>query len=82
MRSSVRGALVGWKREPAEHGIRLTLQVANSVGEYQEQRYKLVELALNDRQLRSLARDLTRAAGGRGMTLFHPRGALARLLRR
>jgi len=63
------GALVGWKRTPSKYGIVLTLQVVDGVEQYKRAEYDKVEVALNDRQLRSLARDLSRAAGERGIPL-------------
>ncbi|MBO9603697.1 MAG: hypothetical protein J7496_14435 [Novosphingobium sp.] len=68
-----RGALAGWRRTPSGHGIVLTLQVAESVAAFERKEFDRVELALNDRQLRSLARDLERAARSRGMDLRAPR---------
>lgn len=76
-----RGALGGWKRSPSEHGIRLTLQVAPSVEEFHERRFGHVEIALNDRQLRSLTRDLMRASRERDLTLFARRPWWRKLLR-
>ncbi|WEK46183.1 MAG: hypothetical protein P0Y56_14360 [Candidatus Andeanibacterium colombiense] len=64
-----RGALAGWKRTTSGHGILLTLQVAKSVAAFNAKEFDSVELALNDRQLRSLARDLERAARSRGLDL-------------
>ena len=63
------GALAGWKRCEGMSGIVLTMQIVESVEAYQEQRVAKVQVALNDRQLRSLARDLTRAASERGTEL-------------
>jgi hypothetical protein len=67
---AARGALVGWKRLSADQSCLLTLQVANSAKAYREREFDLVELALNQRQLRSLARDLCRAAGEQGVPVW------------
>lgn len=66
-------ALAGWKRIHGEHGIVLTLQLVDSVEQYQARDFERVEVALNDRQLRSLARDLARAARTRGVELYPKR---------
>lgn len=80
MAQRVVGALGGWKRRPAAHGVLLTLQVAPSAEAFRTSAFDLVELALNDRQLRSLARDLTRAAGERGLKLFSRKPLWRRML--
>lgn len=64
------GALAGWKRDRTAHGIVLTLQVAGSAEDYQRRAFARVRIAINDRQLRSLVRDLTRAAQEQGIELF------------
>jgi hypothetical protein len=74
------GALVGWKWEPTESGVIVRLQVAESRDAYAERRFDMVDIALNERQLRSLARDLTRAAEQRGIAL-RPPGKLRRFWR-
>jgi hypothetical protein len=63
-------AVVGWKREERRHGIVLTLQLVGDRDSYHDRRLDRVPLVLNDRQLRSLARDLARASEERGMELF------------
>ncbi|WP_076072061.1 hypothetical protein [Sphingomonas montana] len=79
---AARGALVGWKRERSQHGILLTIQVADGVEHATGQHWQIVQLALNERQLRSFARDLARAAEERGLELFpRPRPRWRRLLR-
>jgi hypothetical protein len=65
-----RGALAGWKREDSDQSCLLTLQVARSSEAFRQRDFEIVELAMNDRQLRSLARDLSRAAGERGLALW------------
>jgi len=76
------GALAGWKRDKTDHGMILTLQVARSSDDYQQRRFDVARMALNDRQLRSLARDLARAARERGIDLDARRkGGLFRRLR-
>ncbi len=67
------GIVAGWRRKPSEHGILLTLQVAQSEEDWKQQRFTRLNLALNDRQLRSLARDLVRAAEERNLEVFAPR---------
>lgn len=66
----VRGALVGWRQATSEHGAVLRLQVARSVADARERSFDKIEIALNDRQLRSFARDLVRTARQRDLKLF------------
>lgn len=66
------GALAGWKRCASKDGIILTLQVAGDTEHYNRGIFMRVHLAVNDRQLRSLTRDLTRAATERGVDLWAP----------
>lgn len=78
-------ALIGWKRSLSDHGIILSLQLASSREDAQNREFDSVSLALNDRQLRSLARDLQRAADERGLKLWANRrrfGFLPRLWHR
>lgn len=78
----IAGALAGWQRDMTHYGCVLTLQIAQSQDEFADREFQRVIVALNDRQLRSLARDLERAAERRGIKLWgKPRG-LARLFRR
>lgn len=63
------GALIGWKRRNARHGVVLTLQVVENAPQFRDHQYHRVVMALNDRQLRSMARDLARAAEARGIDL-------------
>lgn len=63
------GALIGWARQSSRHGIILTMQVVHTASDYKEHRFHKVSVALNERQLRSLARDLSRAARARGLSL-------------
>jgi len=67
--TDVTGALIGWERRGARHGVILTLQIVENAAQYQDHRYHRVTMALNDRQLRSMARDLARAARSRGLDL-------------
>jgi uncharacterized glyoxalase superfamily protein PhnB len=67
------GALVGWKRTQTDHGVMLTMQLATSKADYDQRDFQLVQIALNDRQLRSLTRDLRRAAEARGIELWAKR---------
>lgn len=67
--------LVGWKRDISDHGIILTMQVADTAQDAQRRHYHKVSLVLNERQLRSFTRDLVRASALRGLDVFHePRG--------
>ncbi|PAX06326.1 hypothetical protein [Sphingomonas lenta] len=75
------GALAGWKRSEVEHGVVLALQLVRSADAYRERDFDVVEVTMNDRQLRSLARDLIRAAHARGLDL-HARPAWWRFWRR
>lgn len=63
------GALLGWKRQPSENGIVITLQVL-TVDSAEDRQHVDVSLALNERQIRSLARDMQRAANARGIRLW------------
>ena len=67
------GALAGWKRTESANGIVLTLQVAESNEAYQDRSFHRLNVALNKRQLRSLARDLGRAAEDQGLQLYAKR---------
>jgi hypothetical protein len=67
---SSQGALVGWKRQPTEHGCVLTIQLAASSRDFNDRNFDVVHLSMNERQLRSLARDLARAADDRGLLLW------------
>lgn len=62
--------LIGWKREQSEHGCVLTFQLAESAADVRGGRLLDSSVVMNDRQLRSLARDLARAADDRGLQLF------------
>jgi hypothetical protein len=64
------GALAGWKHRETPSGLVLTLQIAADAEAFQQRRFKVVQVALNDRQLRSLTRDLARMTMRRGMDLF------------
>ena len=63
------GALLGWKRNPSENGTVITLQVL-AVDSPEDRKPIDVSVALNDRQIRSFARDMQRAANARGITLW------------
>lgn len=68
-------SLIGWKRQRTLNGIVLTMQLVRTVEDVRTGQIAEMNIALNDRQLRSLARDLTRAAGERGIELFYrPQG--------
>lgn len=64
------GALIGWKRQPSEHGMIISFQLLAPEASVEKRESDRVSLALNDRQLRSLARDLQRAADERGIKLW------------
>ena len=70
MKDSVVGALAGWKHEPSTGGLKLTLQLAGSADDFQEKDFQRVIVALDPRQLRSLARDMARAAAEQNIELF------------
>lgn len=63
------GALIGWKRRPTQNGIILMLQVLTPGAFALRGDFDNVTVVLNDRQLRSFARDLQRAAMSRGISL-------------
>lgn len=69
------GALIGWERHGSEHGCVVTLQIVENATQFQDRQYHRVSMALNERQLRSLARDLARASQARGIDL-HARQTL------
>jgi hypothetical protein len=73
------GALIGWERRGSQHGCVVTLQLVENAAQHHDHQYHRVSMALNDRQLRSLARDLARAAQSRGLDL-HARQPLPRRL--
>ncbi len=75
-------ALAGWKRDDTQHGIVLTVQLAETARDFDRGQFEEVAIVLNRRQLRSLARDLTRAASARGMETFAARGPWWRFWRR
>ena len=77
----VSGALAGWRRTRTSHGIVLSLQVAASAEDVRSNTLGRVDLALNDRQLRSLAPDLVRATEQRDMEVFARAPWWQRLLR-
>jgi len=67
--ADIAGALVGWARQSSRHGVILTLQLVHNATDYRDHRFHKIAVALNERQLRSLARDLARAARARGISL-------------
>jgi len=75
----ISGALLDWERRRADHGVIVTLHIAESGMRGGHHR---VSVALNDRQLRALTRDLTRAARARGLTIEAPTPLGTRLWRR
>jgi hypothetical protein len=82
MRDYYNGFLIGWDRHQSASGIVLSLQIAENQQEFVDKNWSRMNLALNDRQLRSLARDLERAAKARGIKLHAPdRRVLGKLSR-
>lgn len=61
---------MGWKREASENGIIISLQLLTPESASRDRHFDHVSIALNDRQLRSLTRDLQRAATERGIQLW------------
>ena len=76
------GALLGWKRTRSLHGIVLTMQIAEVGAPIPDGNLDKVSVSMNDRQLRSLARDLERAAFERGIQLRAPAKRFAFFRRR
>lgn len=68
-RNTTVGALKGWERTPSEHGTIITLWILTPEAAQSDNEADKVSMALNDRQIRSLARDLARAASDRSITL-------------
>ena len=60
----------GWRRTRATHGIILSLQIASNPEDICHDRMDRVDVALNERQLRSRARHLVRAIAQRDLQLF------------
>lgn len=75
----ISGALLDWERRGSDHGVIVTLHVAESNMRGGHHR---VSVALNDRQLRALTRDLTRAARARGLEIESPTPLTTRIWRR
>lgn len=63
------GALLGWKRQPTPNGIILTLHVLRPEASASGREQDNIAVALNDRQICSLIRDLHRAAAQRGLAV-------------
>lgn len=78
----IAGALAGWQRTMTNYGCVLTLQVGETQEQFETHEYQRVIVALNDRQLRSMARDLQRAAEVRGIKLWGKQGGLRRFFGR
>lgn len=74
--------VAGWRREQSANGIVLTMQIAFTRQQADKRNWEKLPLVLNDRQLRSLTRDLTRAAQERGIRLFATAPWWRRLLTR
>jgi hypothetical protein len=67
---SLTGGLVGWHRIDTQNGCILVLQLAQRREEFYNGNAQQISFALNDRQLRSLTRDLHRAADKRNLKLW------------
>lgn len=68
------GLLAGWKQREAEHCLVLTLQILESEQAADDRELGKAMLAVSDRQLCSLIRDLSRTATARNLDIW-PRGA-------
>ncbi|WP_156141152.1 hypothetical protein [Sphingomonas sp. 37zxx] len=66
-------SVAGWRRFEGASGIVLRLQLFEGHEAFEQRRLDRVDLSLDDRQLRSLARDLVRAVEQRGMALHDKR---------
>jgi hypothetical protein len=76
------GLLTGWKRSGSSTHIVLTLKIAENVDELENDRPGRVHVAVDDRQLCGLARDLARAARERGLDVWPTNGFFRRNLLR
>jgi hypothetical protein len=76
------GLLTGWKRTGSSTHIVLTLKIAENVDELENDRPGRVHVAIDDRQLCCLARDLARAARERGLEVWPSTGFFRRHLLR
>ena len=75
----ISGALIDWERRGSDHGIIVTLHVAEAGMRGGHHR---LSVALNDRQLRALTRDLMRASRARGLSVESRTPFRTRLWRR
>ena len=73
------GALLAWKRRGSQSGVIMTLQIVENAEE--DGRCHRVKLALSDRQLRSITRDLVQVAHERGIKV-HTRRPLYERIRK
>jgi hypothetical protein len=73
------GALLAWKRRGSQSGVVMTLQIVENAD--QDNRCHRVKLQLNDRQLRSIARDLVQIAHERGIEVRTRRSLRERIRR-
>ena len=73
MPEGAKGALAGWKWQAGDHGVVVRLQLVSSPAAYDRHEFDIVQVSLNDRQLRSFARDIQRAAEARGLELWAKR---------
>ena len=78
-KQDISGALLDWERRGSTHGVIVTLNIAESgMGGG----FHRVSMALNDRQLRALTRDLNKAARARGIVVEIPKPLRTRLWNR
>ena len=73
MTKTVRGTVVDWKVKASRSGIILSAQVPRSVEEFLAGDETLVQMGLNDHQLKSLIIDLVRASLVRGIVFGSPK---------
>jgi hypothetical protein len=69
MSSETVKALVGWKRASVMQGTMVTMQLVTSREALHERNFEITRIVVDDRQLASLVRDLSRAARLRGIAL-------------
>lgn len=78
-KQDISGALLEWERRGSTHGVIVTLHIAESgMGGG----FHRVSMALNDRQLRALTRDLNKASRARGIVVEAPKPLHTRLWNR
>lgn len=78
----ISGGLIGWRRKETAHGCVITLQIATEREAFYNGGAQNVSIALNDRQIRSLTRDLQRLAEHRNIQLWAKPKLFDRIFRR